>query len=81
MPLLPLHFPLAVVDSLARENNTSLKVVKIEFFDNKQLAQELHVEAIPALLLYKNGQVVWQKTGITPKAEIQAVINKAAGVN
>lgn len=70
-----------IVDSISKENSSSLKVVKIEFFDNKQLAQELEVTSIPALLLYKDGKIVWQKTGITPKTEIQAEIEKAISIN
>lgn len=70
-----------IVDSLSRENSSSIKVVKIEFFDNKQLAQELEVTAIPALFLYKDGKVVWQKTGVTSKTEIQSEITKAISIN
>ncbi len=70
-----------IVDSISRENTSGLKVVKVELFENKTLAQELGIESIPTLLLYKGDKVVWRKTGVTPKAQIQQAINENTGVN
>jgi thioredoxin len=65
---------LPIIDSAANENSNSLKVVKIELFDNKQIGKELGIQSIPTLLLYKGDEIVWQKKGLTPKADIEAVI-------
>lgn len=70
-----------IVDSVAQENAAKIKLVKVEFFDNKQLAKELQVEAIPHLILYKAGKPVWEKTGVTPKSEIQSAINAFSAAN
>jgi thioredoxin len=63
-----------IVDSVASEKSNLLKVVKIELFDNKQLGKELNIESIPTLILYKGDQIVWQKSGITPKAALEEII-------
>jgi rhodanese-related sulfurtransferase len=67
---------LPTVDSVAREQSHVLKVVKIELFDNKQLGKELNIESIPTLILYKGDKIVWQKTGVTSKSAIEAVIKE-----
>lgn len=66
------------VDSLKSENEGSLKVVKIEAYENKDLTKEVGVLQLPTLILYKNNQVVWKKTGVTSKAEIEKVLKGQA---
>lgn len=63
------------VDSIKNENSSSLKVVKIEAYENKELTRELGVVELPTLILYKNNKTVWRKTGVTPKAEIDKVLH------
>lgn len=62
------------VDSIKNEYSSSLKVVKIEAYENKELTKELGVVELPTLILYKNNKVVWQKSGVTPKPEIEKVL-------
>ena len=70
-----------IVDSLASERSDLLKLVKIDLFDNKQLGSPLDISVVPTLILYKGDKVVWRKNGFAPRAEIQAEINKASGLN
>ena len=51
------------VDSLIQEYGNTLKVVKIDVYDNPVIAGIFKVPAIPTLIVYKNGSIVWQKTG------------------
>lgn len=67
-----------IVDSVKAENSGSLKVVKIEAYENKDLTKELGITQLPTLVLYRNNQVVWKKTGVTPKAEIEKVLQGQA---
>jgi len=45
--------------------------------DETSLAQSLGIMSVPTLLLYKNGQVLGQLVGNSPKAKIQALLEKA----
>jgi rhodanese-related sulfurtransferase len=65
---------LPTVDSVARENSNTLKVVKIELFDNKKLGKDLNIESIPTLLLYNGNKIVWRQSGVTAKATLDQVI-------
>jgi thiol-disulfide isomerase/thioredoxin len=68
-----------IVDSLKTESNNSYEIVQLELYNNPQLAAELkEIEAVPTLILYKNGRIAWKKTGLTfTKEEISAEIAKA----
>ena len=62
------------VNALETEKASTLKVIKIEAYENKDLVKQLGITSLPTLVLYKNKQAVWQKAGVTPRAEIEATI-------
>ncbi len=64
-----------VVDSVAHENAEHVKLVSIELFENKQLGNELNIESIPTLILYKDDKIVWRKNGRITRADIEAAIS------
>lgn len=49
------------------EEQTELKVVKVNVDENPQLASEFGVRGIPALFVVKDGKTVAQKAGFMPK--------------
>lgn len=63
-----------IVDSVANENLKTVKLLKIELFENKELGKALNIESLPTLILYKDGKVIWQKSGLISKASIEDVI-------
>ncbi|MDB5273984.1 MAG: Rhodanese domain protein [Chitinophagaceae bacterium] len=63
-----------IVDSVATEKSSELKVIKIELFENKQLGDALNIQSIPTLILYNGDKIVWQKSGLTSKASIEEAI-------
>lgn len=64
-----------VIEELATENNAA-KVGKLNVDDAQELAMKYGVTGIPALLLFKDGEVVEQVTGVQPKAKLQELIDK-----
>ena len=65
-----------VLDQLATEMNGAVQIVKVDVDTNPALAQQLGVNSIPALFLYKNGVVVDKMVGARPKGDIAAFIKK-----
>lgn len=57
-----------VVEAVSHEQG--VKVINIELYDNRQLAKELNIEAVPTLILYKAKTPVWRKSGSITKNEI-----------
>lgn len=55
-----------MVDSLKSEHDPAYKVVEIDLYNSPQLVSELgEVQAVPTVLLYKDGKIVWKRTGLT----------------
>lgn len=44
----------------------SVKIVKIDTDRNQQLSASMGIRSIPTMVLYKNGQQVWQQPGAMP---------------
>lgn len=54
-----------------------VKIVKINVDENPDSPAELGVRGIPALFLFKDGQVVSNKVGAAPKAALETWIKSA----
>ena len=57
------------IDEIAEER-TDIKVGKINIDDNKDLARQYKVMAIPTILVFKNGEEVARSVGPDTKDEI-----------
>ncbi|MEE9388169.1 MAG: thioredoxin [Paracoccaceae bacterium] len=65
------------LEELSVELEGKVKVVKVNVDDNPNSPAQLGVRGIPALFLFKNGEVVSNKTGAAPKAVLQSWIEDA----
>jgi thioredoxin 1 len=64
------------VESLAAEYAGKLTVGKLNVDDNQETAFKFQIRGIPALLLFKGGQVVESIIGLVPKGELKRVLDK-----
>ena len=63
------------LEEISAEMEGLIKVVKVDVDSNPGAAAALGVRGIPALFLFKDGEVVSNKTGAAPKAALQSWIN------
>ena len=62
------------LEELATQYAGRVKIVKINVDDNPASPAAVGVRGIPALFLYKNGQIVSNKVGAAPKAALASWI-------
>lgn len=65
------------LEELSKEYEGRVKIVKVNVDENPDSPAMLGVRGIPALFLFKNGQVVSNKIGAAPKAALASWINGA----
>ncbi|MDP2083859.1 MAG: thioredoxin [Gemmobacter sp.] len=65
------------LEELSNEYAGKVKIVKVNVDHDQAAAGQLGVRGIPALFLFKDGQVVSNKTGAAPKAALQSWIASA----
>lgn len=65
------------LEEIATEMEGKIKVVKVNVDENPDSPAQLGVRGIPALFLFKGGEVVSNKVGAAPKAALQSWINES----
>ncbi|MDJ0822957.1 MAG: thioredoxin [Paracoccaceae bacterium] len=67
------------LEDLSEHYGDKVKIAKVDVDSNPNAAAALGVRGIPALYIFKNGEVVSNKTGAAPKAALQGWIDDAIG--
>ncbi|TNF58151.1 MAG: thioredoxin [Rhodobacteraceae bacterium] len=65
------------LEELSREYSGRVKIAKVNVDENPNSPAMMGVRGIPALFLFKNGQVVSNRTGAAPKAALQSWIESS----
>ena len=63
------------LEELAEEYQGKLKVAKVNVDENPATPAQLGIRGIPALFMFKDGEVVSNKTGAAPKATLKGWID------
>ena len=65
-----------VLSEVADEYLGKAKICKINTDDNRDTAVEFSINAIPTIILFKNGQIEKKWVGLTSKKDISAEIDR-----
>lgn len=65
------------LEELSEEYAGKVKIVKVNVDENPNSPAQMGVRGIPALFMFKDGQVVSNKTGAAPKGVLQGWINES----
>jgi len=66
-----------ILEDIATEYDGKLKVAKLDVDSNTKVASQYKIMSIPALLIFKNGELVDQMIGAMPKNQLLDHITKA----
>ncbi|MEM7470295.1 MAG: thioredoxin [Pseudomonadota bacterium] len=64
------------LEELSAEYEGKVKIVKVNVDDNPNSPAQMGVRGIPALFMFKDGEVVSNKTGAAPKGVLQGWIDE-----
>lgn len=65
------------LEELSEEYGDKVKIVKLNVDENSNIPAQMGIRGIPALFLFKDGEVVANKTGAAPKAALKSWIDGA----
>lgn len=68
-----------ILEKAVQEANGAVALVKINIDENQQIAQQLRIQSIPAVFVFKDGQPVDGFVGAQPESQIKALIERVAG--
>ena len=67
-----------VLEELKKQLGEKIKVVKVDIDKpaNRPHVEANRVQAVPTLILFKQGQVLWRQSGAMPVNQLKAAIEK-----
>ena len=67
----PCHAVAPVLDRIADERQTELKLVKVNIDEEQGLAQRFGIASIPTIVLFKDGEPAAAAIGAQPKSSLE----------
>ena len=65
-----------ILSELKGKIGESANIIKVDIDKSPQTAKEYNIRAVPTLILFKNGNIVWRQTGALPANKLEEVITK-----
>ncbi|TCC05293.1 thioredoxin [Kribbella soli] len=73
----PCHQIAPVLAQIGAERNEQLTVVKLNSDENPAISARYRVMALPTLILFHRGEMIWSVVGARPKAKLLKDIDEA----
>lgn len=67
-----------ILKEVASEINGAARIVKIDIDKNQNIASRYNIKSVPTLALFKDGEIVWQQSGVQTKPKLLQILNQYA---
>ena len=67
-----------ILDELKSKIGDRARIIKIDVDRNPQVAAAYHIQSVPTLMVFKNGNVVWRQSGVVPTEQLKKAIEQWA---
>jgi thioredoxin 1 len=65
-----------ILEEVKKEIGENASIIKIDVDKNPAISQQLQIQGVPTLVIFKNGQIKWRKSGVIPKNQLISIINQ-----
>jgi len=63
-----------ILKEVADELGDKVKVIKIDIDQNQAIAEKYHIQSVPTLMIFKNGEVKYQQAGVHSKQQLMGIL-------
>lgn len=65
-----------ILENVKSRVGDKVRIVKIDVDEQQALAMQYRIQAVPTLILFKNGQQVWRQSGVVQSNELVSLIEQ-----
>lgn len=65
-----------ILENVKSRVGDKARIVKIDVDEQQALAMQYRIQAVPTLVLFKNGQQVWRQSGVVQSNELVSLIEQ-----
>ena len=65
-----------VLEQLKAQLGDRVRIIKVDVDKHGIPAEEYNVQAVPKLILFRSGQVLWRQSGAMPLNQLLSVVNQ-----
>jgi len=58
-----------ILQEVKKKAGNQVTILKMDIDKNPDYARRYNIQAVPTLILFKDGQIVWRKSGVQPANE------------
>jgi thioredoxin 1 len=63
-----------IIKELAAELGDRVKVIKIDIDQNNQIANRYHIQSVPTIMIFKNGEEKYRQAGVHTKPQLMNIL-------
>jgi len=65
-----------ILEDLKNRVDDEAIIIKIDVDKNPQAASAYEIQGVPTLMLFKNGEMLWRKSGVVSANDLEKLIKK-----
>ncbi len=65
-----------ILQDLKKRLGENINIIKIDAEKNPSAAIKYQVRGVPTLILFKNGDILWQQSGVVQAPQLEQIINQ-----
>lgn len=70
----PCRMQAPIMEQVKERVGEKATILKVDIDRNQELAARYHVQSVPTIILFKNGEPVWRTVGVQQAEELEAKI-------
>ncbi len=67
-----------ILESLKKDIGDTASIIKIDVDKNQQLAHKYQIKGVPTLMIFKQGRIIWRKSGVVQAHELERLLRQNA---